>query len=284
MTALLQALFGTADVSPFALEVRARRREKNTPISRRWATSIAQVQTIARQFDEQGMDAYFGVALRKVVLNAEGRRIGTKESFARSSAAWIDLDQPDLPQILLPPSIIVSSGRGLHAYWLFDAPVEDPKRLELINQGLANSTGADKGCSDCVHILRVPGTHNHKYAQLIDVTEVYARLELRYSPDDLEALGKLTKGVIEAVTQEDYTGDRSKRDWGVVCDLVRAGFTDEAIQLIFQDWPVGEKMREVGPQYLEHTLMQARSKTESSEAPSGFNLSLIHISEPTRPY
>jgi hypothetical protein len=66
------------------------------------------------------------------------------------------------------PSVLVNSGGGLHIYWTSDKPLtpdewrpyaEGLKTL-LLNEGVKCDTGLT---TDIARILRVPGTHNHKY-------------------------------------------------------------------------------------------------------------------------
>jgi hypothetical protein len=64
----------------------------------------------------------------------------------------------------VPPTMLVHSGNGLQAWWLFQAPAAittewPPERFESINNGLAQRLGGDH-VHDLGRVLRVPGTMN----------------------------------------------------------------------------------------------------------------------------
>jgi hypothetical protein len=96
-------------------------------------------------------------------------------------ALWLDLDFKDLGSIedaisglntfirstgLPPPSIHVSSGRGLHVYWCLDrdVPVDEWKPVALALKAKCKELGfkADPQTFDAARIMRCPGTLNRK--------------------------------------------------------------------------------------------------------------------------
>jgi len=129
--------------------------------------------------------AFFGVASR----NGLG---GTKRHLTALGALWIDLDTPPAgPAPIGPtPSVIVSSGRGEHWYWLLSSPLQvntvaGQATAERLLRGLARRFGGDPGATDVSHLLRVPGTLNPKYDPPVQV--VVSRLDLacRYHLEEL---------------------------------------------------------------------------------------------------
>ena len=83
------------------------------------------------------------------------------------------------------PSVLVDSGGGYHAYWLFEAPVkiEDPLDLEAMEdlQGRwVGFVGGDGGAKDLARVLRAPGTVNHKYDPVRPVCFVWAEFDRLY--------------------------------------------------------------------------------------------------------
>jgi hypothetical protein len=62
-----------------------------------------------------------------------------------------------------PPSCIVSSGRGVQAFWLLREPIpvgaSNIGKLEACNEALADALGGDH-CKSIEHIMRLPGTVN----------------------------------------------------------------------------------------------------------------------------
>jgi len=112
-------------------------------------------------------DLYFGVATRE-----HGN--GKKEGIIHIPAAWADIDFKNTPQekadrllseLPVKPSVIIESGGGYHVYWFLKEPAgaEDIPMVEAVNRKLASFLEADFGVCDASHILRIPGTLNHKY-------------------------------------------------------------------------------------------------------------------------
>jgi len=101
-----------------------------------------------------------------------------------------------LAALPVPPSLLVRSGRGVHAYWLLEEPlyVDGPERLEDAKatlKGFARSVAAVTGWADLdtkasepARVLRVPGTQNHKSHPSAPVVAI-GGCEARYSLDTL---------------------------------------------------------------------------------------------------
>lgn len=139
----------------------------------------------------------------------KGRR--TADNVLRKRALHLDIDYgegkhyADLPHLLRDfrrflsatdypdPTCLVSTGNGVHAYWILDTPVPASKWSQL-SLGLkqlckANGLYADhQVTADLARILRLPGTLNYKHSPPAPCTVVHL------DPDDL------TLEQIEAVT------------------------------------------------------------------------------------
>jgi hypothetical protein len=90
-----------------------------------------------------------------------------------------------LDKFRLRPSALVLSGGGVHVYWWLHEPLDlraqqgrDFARLLL--RSLATFLGADIKSAEPAHILRLPGTLNHKYAPARPVTLDRLDVNLRY--------------------------------------------------------------------------------------------------------
>lgn len=126
----------------------------------------ALLDTLQRLSDtnQMGWGAYFAVGLRKPGLT-RWKRGGMAEVVALP-AFYADLDDSTnaalvkLRDARLPPSVIVSSGGGYHAYWLLEEPTADLNKVRQVLQGLARTFGGD-GLSPA-QSLRLPGTINTK--------------------------------------------------------------------------------------------------------------------------
>lgn len=87
----------------------------------------------------------------------------------------------------LPPSAIVKSANGLHAYWyVFDGEPVDAERFKRIEMGIIQ---AFRGCSrtkDIARVLRLPSFFHMKNPELPYLVEVlYEDASIRYSGDVL---------------------------------------------------------------------------------------------------
>lgn len=130
-------------------------------------------------------DVWLGAATRTQRL--EGRR-GGAEDCHQLPGMWIDVDiagpghadsthlPADLPAALalvntfpLPPTAIVHTGGGVHAWWLFAEPVDMDEGAPLLRRwehrwqqaARVNKLAID-AVSDPARIMRIPGTVNRK--------------------------------------------------------------------------------------------------------------------------
>lgn len=123
----------------------------------------AQALRWAHEMNRDGFDLYYGVQPRT-------RRGGKSEDVAGYIALPLDFDSAEDAQkgigmlvgAGLPPSAIVHSGRGAHAYLLLDAP-STTDRARGIARRLCAWTGSDP-VFDPARIMRLPGTRNWKPA------------------------------------------------------------------------------------------------------------------------
>lgn len=127
-------------------------------------------------------DVYYGVAPR-------ARQASTKDAVGLVPAAWVDADTEDAVarlsiELWAPPSFIIASGTGRHAYWLFTSPIS-AERVERINRALARRYEADERVFDAGRILRLPNTLNHKSDPPVRV-ELLEAAGHRYAVEDLE--------------------------------------------------------------------------------------------------
>ncbi|MBZ0283466.1 MAG: RepB family DNA primase [Anaerolineae bacterium] len=111
-----------------------------------------------------GWGAYFAVGLRRHGL---GRwRRGTVKDVVALPALFVDLDDPSsealtrLRHFPLPPSCIVDSGGGFHAYWWLSQPATDLEQAAYLLRALSSHL-----CGDTLSVaqsLRLPQTRNTK--------------------------------------------------------------------------------------------------------------------------
>ena len=91
------------------------------------------------------------------------------------------------------PSAIVTSGGGLHVYWLLIVPLDlqTPDNVAYAKQllcMLCHALGGDPSSAEPAHILRVPGTSNFKYDPPRPVVVEAFNPERRYQIDEILAV------------------------------------------------------------------------------------------------
>ena len=134
-------------------------------------------------------DLYMGVAERRTNEN------GTKANCSCIRALFIEIDYKDtleadaraqLERYHMKPSMLVSSGGGLHVYWLLDEPAdlahpETLARVEGAIRMLMLDLDGDPRAIDASRVLRVPGTFNLKYGTPRPVTLERCDVGVRYA-------------------------------------------------------------------------------------------------------
>jgi hypothetical protein len=156
-------------------------------------------------------NAYFSLGIRRSRLS-DGQRGASSDVFAITTL-WVETDAampyrssakryfPDQEEIItflrslpLPPSIIVSSGGGIHAYWLLKEPLvfdaDEADYAAALVRGwqsfIRSQTEYEIDYThDLARVLRVPGTTNRhsEDERPVMVLEVTDR---RYNPSDFE--------------------------------------------------------------------------------------------------
>lgn len=122
-----------------------------------WEFDTARDWIDARQGED---NLYFHVnALRKTVQHKKA----AKNDVAEALFVHVDIDETDAHDRILsfapPPTVVVFSGGGYHAYWKLADPASDLTRVEAVNMAVANTLGGDK-CHNIDRIMRLPGTVN----------------------------------------------------------------------------------------------------------------------------
>ena len=124
----------------------------------------------------QGYNIYFGVNPRKHVGGT------TKEDVALARCIFADFDDKDDAMIrpgdgcgryefvlnriidagLPEPSMVVSSGGGIHCYWRLDDPITDAETFKTAQKQLIRVLQSDNSINDFPRIMRIPGFWNVK--------------------------------------------------------------------------------------------------------------------------
>jgi len=110
------------------------------------------------------------------------------ESIEKKLLTLVDIEGKPFP-----PSVMVRSGYGLHAYWIFNEPIsirgndEMKDRIEGALRILADLVAGDLQVCEVARLMRLPGSHNSKRDEWKDVV-VSHEAPVRYELSDLEEM------------------------------------------------------------------------------------------------
>src|SRR5882724_2210965 len=219
----LSAIFGNKPVNDLICIWQLNKTGPEEASTRHFYADITQAATFATRQKEAGTDVYFGVAT--VATKPRSGR-GKHDAMAGIGGIHLDIDvaHPDkrvhkkgnLPptidaavelvnSIELPVSMIVHSGYGIHAYWLFkdfwtfagdneaEERAEAAKLIEVWQRMFKWRAAKNKWDVDSVHdltrVLRIPGTLNYKIAESPVLAAIsYLDNDKRYTTADFEGL------------------------------------------------------------------------------------------------
>ena len=112
--------------------------------------------------NRSGWGSYFAVGLRNHDLGRWHR--GGKEQLTALPAVFVDIDEPPdiaLPRLerLPPASLVLSSGYGIHAYWLSE--IHDLDAADNVIKAINQLVGGEKALNSASS-MRLPGSTNNK--------------------------------------------------------------------------------------------------------------------------
>jgi P4 family phage/plasmid primase-like protien len=120
-----------------------------------------------------------------VAINATDLKGRNSENVTALRALFVDSDNGPLPALPVPPSMVVQSTRGQHAYWLLREG-ESIDRFNDAQDHLAQALGTDPNVKGLPRVMRVPGfLHQKGEAQRVALLE--AHRERIYSIDEVLA-------------------------------------------------------------------------------------------------
>lgn len=157
----------------------------------------------------KGRHLFFGVNPRSTV--------GNSQSVSHVVALYADIDRNDSQTMLqirdFHPRIsgLVSSGRGLHAYWFLDRPipVSQSGDVPAILRGISGRLNADPAAVSPAQLLRLPGSFNPK--NNAECSELFVDHRIRY---DLQEFSAFRMSTNLRCTQPRDGSDRLKINTG----------------------------------------------------------------------
>lgn len=245
-----------------------------------WFDSIGAAAAAAEKLSREG-NVFVGMALQDWEL-AQQRKLGATKSNTRGSehsvraipGFWMDIDvagdghkEEALPptteeavglarSLALPPTMIVHTGGGIHAHWLFREPweleEEDERalakqmltRLQYTIQEAARAKGWELDSTyDLARVLRPSGTYNRKKDTPRPVKILELHDHMRYLPEDFDGILLEVNQVRAMAPRVDPAtvlagipeGDRDNALYKYACSLrARRIPIEEAQILVFQ--------------------------------------------------
>lgn len=213
----LQALYGESDKSTYLWTL---------PKKTTYKYSCNDLQAMANralELSAKQQNVYFGVGTHTDILKFNERP--HNEQITSITALWVDLDiagdahaagnlPPDISSAMqllpysLPPSLIVHSGFGLHAYWILreeweltdDAEREAASSLLSRLQSFIRSEADKNGwkvdaTADLARVLRCPDTLNYKFPDHPAMCQVIESSDVRYNPSDFDELPEVVQAL-----------------------------------------------------------------------------------------
>jgi hypothetical protein len=241
----------------------------------------------------RGLDVYVGVGL-SMADHGPARRCVSAE-IAGISGFWADLDLrsdahskkalpatiPDALSIIpasMPPTIVIATGNGAHAWWLFKEPYlfdGDDDRQATASQVArwhtllclnASSRGwAYDRLSDLARILRIPGTQNLKDPANPKDVVVHSFTDRRYNLSDF------TQYLDDAAIPDERTQENATREWA-------ERFADKPL-LINTDARIPQEMLDgwmAADMRFKNTWLRQRHDLKD-QSQSGYDLALAHF-------
>lgn len=228
-------------------------------------SQTAEMMDKAAALTTQHMDVFYSLGAVRTPLKSIRFR-AKQDDVYQLGTFWADIDiadaashakanlPPDIPSALslipenLPPSVVVSSGHGLHVYWLLDEPITitDENRQDVMAaarkvQQLLRNRASRQGwyidpVADLSRVLRVPGTYNYK-GDPVQCEVIDASYDLRY---DYDLLSNLAVEIPEKTEKREATFERRETDGDAKYMLANCRFLQhcqiDAATISYDEW------------------------------------------------
>lgn len=195
---------------------------------------------------------------------------GKLGSVLGSACLWFEVDKPEFEWPILPPTLVVRSGKGHHGYYFLKEPTPFSKSnqsLQVYNKIVArNISNSDGSVFNANRLLRIPNTTNIKPdREPLDVFVVYYNSEYIYDLKDFNYFDKLTedhslKKVILTGDSSLQKDDKSARDFVVMIKLLSKNIPEHIIKYIFTCEHFGISNKEHGDydHYFDQSIEKAK--------------------------
>ncbi|WP_440642076.1 AAA family ATPase [Bradyrhizobium sp. PUT101] len=194
--AFIRAMFADTTEAPiYICTLPNDRHDRKEPVERSARTNVgSRIRSFIDKWDRPGRALYFCTG----IVERDAKR--EKANIVQTVGLHADIDFKDIDdtradverklstRLRYPPSILVFSGGGVHAYWLFKEALDTQANIERIESALrqlADVVGGDLQVCEVSRLMRLPGTHNTKHGAWTEV-QVINETGARYELDDLE--------------------------------------------------------------------------------------------------
>lgn len=206
-------------------------------------------------------DCYFSVA--RFGSDARGKVSGTAATMISSRWVFCDQDHRRIGVDVPAPTFIIETSAGRYQrYYQLDKQVPDTAILKEINVRIANACGdLSNDAVDAVHLLRLPGTRNHKPTHNREIVAIIEDTERSYPLTAFDCLPLAKPKAKEPpIAPTPSTGERA--DWHRILDkalgrLQKNGRNTTGFWLACQmrdnNYAEGETMEILEREYLPRT-------------------------------
>jgi hypothetical protein len=201
-------VFGPSTTEPVFLSSlpNADARDRQPPERRLATRDRSLIERFMADMDREDRGAYFCVSTLKPTAKQR-----SKAALAELNCLFADIDfksvidapeviERKLEQLMRLPSKVVQSGHGLHCYWPFKkalpATKENIERIEALLRLLADHVGGDLSVCEASRLMRLPGSHNTKNGEWIEV-KIIADRPVRYELEDLAEWVEVVSPIIQ---------------------------------------------------------------------------------------
>lgn len=286
----VDALFQTGDLVEIrAIRTATANDSDSSPVTlRRWLTKheLSDSFPMLRDQNENGSNIYFGVNPRVRRAGTKADIQSCSVLWADLDECCVADARAHWQRVGIEPTLVVSSGHGVHLYWKLREKLDlqsDTNRGKI--EGLLKAFYADLGSDstqDITRLLRLPGFRNVKREPVpCCVTEFNPQLTFTLNdfanwqtnsavvgsenqpqfrslklPSSLIRMGagdvdmRRVRGLVGTLDRD--TDDRSRRDFWVVCQLLRLGLSAEEVCQLVQ----GHSKFQTS-EYTSHTVQKA---------------------------
>lgn len=193
------------------------------------------------------------------------------------------------------PSILRDSGNGYHAYFLLSEPIPLAE-AKAIMMAMVAATGADPACTNPSRVMRMPGSTNCKDPKDPKPTITLWMDEVKYDVEQIRQaypatltpqagvagpvvfgppvpapdMEELPASVQKALLEPAEPGERSNKDFGVIKEMLTAGFNPDQIRALWVANPdtIGNRyaVPKDGDRYLKITIESAMTAVAKQDA------------------